>query len=212
MPRRRWCRSGSAGSVGLCIHLRCDVCPRSTTRSAATVVLVESKRDMRFVKGRHLRDPAAQDRRCEPGTGGIASCARTARRSRRRGGSVSHHDGRARFRPRGRPLGGNGRADDEVPCDSGGRPADARGPRRPRQGVELLDLEQAPPHLRPQLRLGHVLQHEFGLQRPAELAVRRYSGSRISWTGARQGRARQLATRPKPCEGSFVALRPSSAR
>ena len=26
----------------------------------------------------------------------------------------------------------------------------------PRQGVELLDLEQAPPHLRPQLRLGHV--------------------------------------------------------
>ena len=41
----------------------------------------------------------------------------------------------------------------------------------PRQGVELLDLEQAPPHLRPQLRLGHVLQHEFGLQRPAQLPV-----------------------------------------
>ena len=41
----------------------------------------------------------------------------------------------------------------------------------PRQGVELLDLEQAPPHLRPQLRLGHVLQHELGLQRPAELPV-----------------------------------------
>ena len=41
----------------------------------------------------------------------------------------------------------------------------------PRQGVELLDLEQAPPHLRPQLRLGHVLQHELGLQRSAELAV-----------------------------------------
>ena len=37
--------------------------------------------------------------------------------------------------------------------------------------MELLDLEQAPPHLRPQLRLGHVLQHEFGLQRPAEFPV-----------------------------------------
>ena len=41
----------------------------------------------------------------------------------------------------------------------------------PRQSVELLHLEQAPPHLRPQLRLRHVLQHEFGLQRPAELPV-----------------------------------------
>ena len=39
------------------------------------------------------------------------------------------------------------------------------------QGVELLDLEQPSSHLGPQLRLGHVLQHEFGLQRAAELAV-----------------------------------------
>ena len=39
------------------------------------------------------------------------------------------------------------------------------------QGVELLDLEQTPPHLGPQLRLGHVLQHEFGLQRATELPV-----------------------------------------
>ena len=37
--------------------------------------------------------------------------------------------------------------------------------------MELLDLEQPPPHLGAQLRLGHLLQHEFGLQRAAELAV-----------------------------------------
>ena len=37
--------------------------------------------------------------------------------------------------------------------------------------MELLDLEQPSSHLGPQLRLGHVLQHEFGLQRAAELAV-----------------------------------------
>ncbi len=45
------------------------------------------------------------------------------------------------------------------------------GVTEPPSRTELLDLEQTPPHLRPQLRLGHVLQHEFGLQRPAELAV-----------------------------------------
>ena len=39
------------------------------------------------------------------------------------------------------------------------------------QGVELFDLEQPSSHLGPQLRLGHVLQHEFGLQRATELAV-----------------------------------------
>ena len=33
------------------------------------------------------------------------------------------------------------------------------------------DLEQSSPHLGPQLRFGHVLQHEFGLQRATELAV-----------------------------------------
>ena len=37
--------------------------------------------------------------------------------------------------------------------------------------MKLLDLEQSPPHLGPQLRLGHVLQHELGLQRAAELPV-----------------------------------------
>ena len=41
----------------------------------------------------------------------------------------------------------------------------------PRQGVELLDLEEAPPHLGSQFRLGHVQQHERGLQRAAELPV-----------------------------------------
>ena len=35
----------------------------------------------------------------------------------------------------------------------------------------LIDLEQPSSHLGPQLRLGHVLQHEFGLQHAAELAV-----------------------------------------
>ena len=40
----------------------------------------------------------------------------------------------------------------------------------PRAGARR-DLEQAPPHLRPQLRLGHVLQHEFGRQRASELPV-----------------------------------------
>ena len=49
----------------------------------------------------------------------------------------------------------------------------------PRPGVELLDLEQAPPHLRPRFRLGHVLQHEFRLERAAEApGWRRRSGSR----------------------------------
>ena len=50
----------------------------------------------------------------------------------------------------------------------------------PRQGVKLLHLEQAPPHLRPQLRLRHVLQHEFGLQRPAEL-LDEIGGNLVKW-------------------------------
>ena len=45
----------------------------------------------------------------------------------------------------------------------------SRRPQTARRPPGAEDLEQAPPHLRPQLRLGHVLQHELGLQRPAGL-------------------------------------------
>ena len=39
------------------------------------------------------------------------------------------------------------------------------------QGVELLDFEDASAHLGTQLRFGHVLQHELGLEDAAEFAI-----------------------------------------
>ena len=52
--------------------------------------------------------------------------------------------------------------------------------------MELLDLEQAPPHLRPQLRLGHVLQHEFDLSAtPFFLRGSGYAeGTLFPWTAS----------------------------
>ena len=37
--------------------------------------------------------------------------------------------------------------------------------------MQLLDFEQAPSYLGAQLRLGHVLQHELGLEDAAEFPV-----------------------------------------
>ena len=41
----------------------------------------------------------------------------------------------------------------------------------PGQRVQLLDLQQAPPDARPQLRLGQIAEQELGLEDPAQVAI-----------------------------------------
>ena len=67
----------------------------------------------------------------------------------------------------------------------------------PRQGVELLDLEQAPPHLRPQLRLGHVLHaHSGEIDHPFRLKS-------ITHSGRNRSPVRSEATRDLNHESRF---------